>query len=225
MSNTILIIGEPGSGKSTSIRTLDPTSTFIINVIGKPLPFRGYKSRYTPLSGWSDTENNLYRSSNYQQVLKCIDLVNRRTEIKCLIIDDFQYIMASEFMARATEKGFEKFSELGNHIWQIINALSSLREDLLVVVMSHSDTDEYGKVKCKTIGKLLNEKLSIEGMFTTVFHSLIVDKVHKFLTQNDGHYVAKSPMGMFEDELIPNDLALVKAAVESYYSEGEEDDV
>lgn len=223
MSNTLLILGEPGSGKSTSIRTLDPNSTFIINVIGKPLPFRGYKSSYKPLSGWGDKEGNMYSSSNYESILKCIRLVNDRTEIKTLIIDDFQYIMASEFMATATDKGFEKFSKLGQHVWMVINALSALRDDLLVVVMSHSDTDERGIARCKTIGKLLNEKISIEGMFTTVLHSLVIDRQHRFLTQNDGSHVAKSPMGMFEEELIENDLQMIKENVESYYSEGEEE--
>ena len=139
MSNTILIIGEPGSGKSTSIRSLDPTSTFIINVIGKPLPFRGYKQSYKRVTPDEPT-NNLFSSSNYQHVLKWIEIVNSRPEITTLIIDDFQYIMAAEFMATATDKGFEKFSKLGQHIWMVINALSHLREDLLVVVMSHSDT-------------------------------------------------------------------------------------
>lgn len=217
MGNNILVIGESGSGKSTSIRGLDPKETFLISVIGKPLPFKGYRQKYKHIKDWSDEENNLYVSDNYQAILKCIDLVKKREDIKTLILDDFQYVMANEFMRRASETGFTRFSEIAQHAWMIINALTNSRENLISFVLCHSDTDEYGKVKCKTIGKLLNEKISVEGLFTTVLHSLKTDHGYAFLTQTDGVHLAKSPIGLFDDEYIKNDLGLIRGLIEEYY--------
>lgn len=103
--------------------------------------------------------------------------------------------MANEFMKRSSEKGYEKFTEIGKHAWEIINESSFCRSDLNVFVMSHSDTDTNGKSKCKTIGKMLDDKICIEGMFTVVLFSMIVDNDYKFLTQNDGQSIAKKPNG------------------------------
>lgn len=223
MSNAVLIIGQSGSGKSTSIRHLDPRSTFIINVLDKPLPFKGFKKHYKPIGGWDDKKGNYYTADDWQKVVKCIKVVNEfRPEIKTLIIDDWQYILAYEFMRRVAEKGYEKYSELGMHGWSTINACMSMRADLTAFILAHSDTDNTGRSKCKTIGKLLDEKITIEGLFTTVLHSRVVDGQYLFQTQYDGEHLAKSPMGMFNSELIPNDLTLVKSAMETYFNDDEE---
>jgi hypothetical protein len=219
MSNTSLIIGESGTGKSTSLCNLNPEETFIINVLDKPLPFRGYKKNYTRLSP-DGTTGNYYASDDYQRIMQVIKLVNtKRPEIKNLVIDDWQYTMCNEFMRRATETGFTKFTEIGQHAWSIIRALIDCREDLFCFVLSHSDTDANGKYKCKSIGKMLDEKITIEGMFTIVLHTQVMDGSYRFLTQNDGSHIAKSPQGMFEDKYISNDLAFVKQKMNTYYFE------
>ena len=220
MSNTSLIIGESGTGKSTSISNLNPLETFIINVLDKPLPFRGYKKNYIAIKDWNDIVGNYYASEEFAKIINCIKMVNqKRPEIKNLVIDDWQYTMCNEFMRRATENGFTKFTEIGQHAWSIIKALTDCREDLYCFVLSHSDTDTNGKYKCKSIGKMLDEKITIEGMFTTVLHTQIMDGAYRFLTQNDGSHIAKSPQGMFEDKYIGNDLAFVKSKMNDYYNE------
>ncbi len=216
MSNTILVIGQSGSGKSTSLRNLDPKSTFIINVLDKPLPFRGFKKSYNA------TERNYYCANDWSKVVNCIERVNKeREDITTLVIDDWQYILAYEFMRRVGEKGFDKFSELANHGWSTINACLGTRPTLTNFILAHSDVDATGRSKCKTIGKMLDEKITIEGLFTTVLHSRVVDGQYLFQTQYDGEFLAKSPMDMFAEFLIPNDLLVVKNAVESYFNDEE----
>lgn len=218
MSNTTLIIGESGTGKSTSLRTLDSKETFVINVLDKPLPFRGYKSHYKPMTK-ANPEGNYYATDDFNLLIRCINSVNERTEIKNLIIDDFQYIMGNEFMRRALEKGFDKFSDIAQHAWAIIKSLTSTRSDLYCFVLSHSDSDAQGRMKCKTIGKMLDDKITLEGMFTIILHTQIVDGEYKFLTQNNGTHIAKSPLYMFEDKLIDNDLQVVRDKMVEYFDE------
>jgi ABC-type dipeptide/oligopeptide/nickel transport system ATPase component len=219
MANTVLVIGESGTGKSTSIRNLDPKETFIINVVGKALPFRGYKSKYTNISpDW--TTGNYVACDEAEKIIKAIEFINgRRPDIKNIIIDDFQYTMANEFMRKAVEKGYEKFTKIGQNAWMIINALSRCRDDLECFVLSHSEIDVNGKVKCKTIGKMLDDKITLEGMFTIVLHTIVEAGNYRFLTQNDGVHIAKSPMGMFEDKYIANDLQYVKQHIADYMNE------
>lgn len=221
MSNTVLVIGQSGSGKSTSLRNLDPKTTFIINVLDKPLPFKAFKKNYQPCTK-ENKLGNYFSTNDWSHVVKCVEMVNKeRPEITTLIIDDWQYILAYEFMRRVSEKGFDKFSELANHGWSTINACLSTRADLTNFILAHSDVDSTGRSKCKTIGKMLDEKITIEGLFTTVLHSRVVDGEYKFQTQYDGEFLAKSPIGMFEDHFIPNDLVSVKDAVENYFNDEE----
>lgn len=219
MSNTTLIIGESGSGKSTSLRNLDHEETIIINILDKPLPFRGYKVKYKPITG-DNPEGNYYATDDFALIVRLIRSINdKRPEIKVLVIDDFQYLLANEFMRRANEKGYEKFSDLAQHAWLVLRELTNTRDDLYCFVLSHSDTDQFGKVKCKTIGKMLDDKITLEGMFTVILHSLVIEKKFKFLTQNDGIHVAKSPMEMFEDNLIDNNLQMVLEKMREYSEE------
>lgn len=219
MSNLSLIIGESGTGKSTSIRNLDPIETFIINIIGKPLPFRGYRSKYkTVSSDW--LTGNYCSTDDHTQIIKAAQFIsNKRPDIKTIIIDDFQFVMANEFMRRCTERGFDKFSEIGQHAWSILNCLNNLREDLDCFILSHSELDETGKMKVKTIGKLLNEKYGMEAAVPMMLQTELNDGKYSFITQSDARHIAKSPMGMFEDFKIPNDLAFVKQKMNAYYNE------
>lgn len=222
MGNTVLVMGNSGTGKSSSIEGLDPETTFIINIIAKPLPFRGYKKRYKPITGWDDVEGNYYASDDWKKVLNCIRMVDeKRPDITTLVIDDWQYLMAHEFMRRVSEKGYDKYSELANHAWSTISSLISARETLTGFILAHTELDSMGRSKCKTIGKLLDDKITIEGMFTTVLTSRIIDGRYVFQTQGDSDHIAKSPRGMFDEMFIDNDMQYVKENIETYYNDEE----
>jgi hypothetical protein len=225
MNTSILITGESGTGKSTSITNLDPKETFIISVIGKPLPIRNFKDKYKPIVNWEDKKNNLYVSDDYRSILQCIKIVNLRPDIKTIIVDDWQYLLANEFMIRCSEKGYGKFSEIANHGWLVLNALNKLRDDLTAVVFSHNQADDQGILRCKTIGKMLDDKICIEGMFSIVLSSMITEHGYKFMTQGTQSIIAKSPMGMFEKTLINNDLKIVLSGVKNYYGVEEVEEV
>jgi len=215
MSRACLIIGESGCGKSTSIEHLNPEETFLINVENKPLPFRGHKSKYKMVG--TGEGGNCLATDNYELILKYLRAINKeRLFIKNIIIDDFQYIMCNEFMGRATEKGYGKFAEIGQHAWFILNALSKFRDDLNIFVLSHSMRDEDGVYRCKTIGKMLDNTITVEGLFTVVLHALLIDGHYKFQTQVSVHHLAKSPRGMFNDMYIDNNLQLVIDAIKGY---------
>jgi AAA domain-containing protein len=215
MSTSILVIGESGSGKSTSARNLDSSETYFIKVIDKPLPF---KNKYKKTSG--DKVGNLFISDNHAEIIKCINHINeKRPEIKNIVIDDFQYIMANEFMRKSDEKGYQKFTDLAKNTWEILNAIPYSRHDLLFFILTHSELDANGKYKAKTIGKMLDEKITLEGLFTVVLHSIVKDDRYFFLTQNDGLHIAKSPIDLFENRYIENDLLFVKTQIDSYYNQ------
>lgn len=219
MSNTVLIIGESGIGKSSSIRTLDPNSTFIINVLGKPLPFKNAKKNYTVCSK-DKPDGNTVSTDNTSEIKAYINAVNtRKPNIKTLIIDDFNYTLTNDFMKNAMTKGYDKYTLIAQNAWSIFNDLNKTRDDLDCFVLMHSDTNNDGKSIPMTIGKLINDKIKLEGMVTVCLHALIIDGEHKFLTQNDNTHMAKSPLGMFDKQLIDNDLNYVKQKIQEYLNE------
>lgn len=219
MSNVTLIIGESGSGKSSSIRNLNPEETFVISIIEKPLPFKLFKKNYMRLAP-DGLSGNYFVSDDYSKIIKAINVINsKRHEIKYLILDDFQYLMCNEFIRRGTEKGFDKFTEIAQHTQATIQALTSCRDDLYCFVMGHNDIDDSGISRPKTIGKMIDKTLTIEGIFTVVFHTLIVDGQYKFLTKNTGSHIAKSPLGMFDNKLIDNDISHIVETMKNYYGE------
>ena len=215
MSNATLILGESGTGKSTSLRNLLSSETFIINSIGKPMPFHGFTKNYNA------NNKNYITTDDYSKIINTIFTIGNNekySHIKNIIIDDFQYIMANEFMRRASEKGYNKFTEIAQHAYLIVEACLSLRDDLYIFILSHSELGDTGRMKPKTIGKMLDDKITLEGMFTTVMHSCCIDGTYKFITNFDGCHIAKSPMGMFKDIYIENDLLDVKNSMINYYS-------
>mgnify|MGYP003335324532 CR=1 FL=1 len=225
MAQGILIIAESGAGKSTSIENLDPKETFIINVANKPLPFKGWKKKYV-LWSKDNPSGNLYTGSTAQQIEACLGYVNsKRPDIKTIVVDDFQYMSSFEFFDRSDEKGYEKFTQIGANLARIARMPKDLRDDLTVFFLTHAEesTDLEGKrkFKAKTIGRMVDEKLSLEGLFSIVlFGKVKKDKDGNirfvFETKNNGENTCKSPKGMFQDFEIPNDLSLVKESIYSY---------
>ncbi len=212
MSNLIVVLGESGTGKSTSIRNLNSDETFIINVLSKPLPIRGYKSKY------NEEKKNFLESDRYSEILKYIVAINdRRPEIKTIIIDDFSFLMNNEFMRRCQEKGFGKFTEMGVNVFEILETCKTLRSDLFCYIMCHTEKDHSGIIKPKTIGKMTGDYVGIAERVSIVLHTQIIDGQYKFLTQNDGICVAKSPMDMFSELYIDNDLQKIRTDIDSYY--------
>jgi hypothetical protein len=216
MSNAILILGESGTGKSTSFRNLDHDKTFIINILDKPLPFRGYKTKYTKLSPDGLT-GNYYESDDHDTITRIINRINKkRPEITTLIIDDFGFTITNTFMKRSRETSFTKFVDIGRNAWEIISSLRGLRDDLNCVVTMHVDIDKLGRFKPKTIGKMIDDYNIIEGSFTFIFQSVVIDNKYKFITNNDGQHMAKSSMGCFDELCVDNDLNEILKQIENY---------
>lgn len=220
MSIGILIIGESGSGKSSSLRNLDPLETAVINVLDKPLPFRGFSKNYIKQSN-DKRKANYFTTDDYKIIRSALLKISKeRPEIKNIIIDDFQYLMSNEYMKRATETGYNRFSEIAQHSHSVIKELDNLRNDIKCFILCHSEIDKQsGKVKAKTIGKMIDDMIVFEGMFTIVLHALVKDGKYKFLTQNDGIHTAKSPMEMFDEKYIDNDLQSIIEKIDLYFNE------
>lgn len=230
MSELIAIVGESGSGKTTSIRNLNPETTFIISTTGKRPGIKGSKRKYPEFKIDKEAKGvvgNFYTSSDIDQILKMIKLVSAKlTHIKTLIIDDFQYLQAFEAMARVDEKGYNKFTDMAKHAYEALKTSMDMREDLFICVLTHSENtgdniNPYWKIK--TQGKMLDQVITLEGLFTYVLFTKVVndgEKVeYKFLTNSDGTCTAKSPMGLFDDILIDNDLEYVTNRIRQYNEE------
>lgn len=232
MAEMIAIVGESGSGKTTSIRNLNPEETFIISTTGKRPGIKGAKKKYPDFKVNKETKEmsgNFYTSSNIESIKQMMKIVNlKMPQVKVLVIDDFQYLQAFEAMARVDEKGYGKFTDMAKHAYEALKTGMDMRDDLFIVVSTHSENtgdnlNPYYKIK--TQGKMLDSVITLEGLFTYVLFTRVMkdesDKVqYKFLTNSDGTCTAKSPMGLFEDLLIDNDLDYVVKKIQEY-NEGE----
>lgn len=207
MGILVYVLGRSGTGKSYSMRNFKKEDLGVVNVQGKILPFKG--------SGAFDIVN----TDDSSDIVKNIEKMSKK--YKSIVVDDFQYVMANEFMRRATERGYDKFTEIARHAWDIANKVRELPNDVIVYVMCHTDTDQDGFEKLKTIGKLLDEKIVLEGMSTIVLKTAVSDGQYMFLTQNNGKDTVKSPAGMFPSYAIDNDLKYVDEKIRNYYEIGE----
>ena len=227
----LCIYGESGSGKTTSLRNMNPDTTFIISTTGKPLSFKGWKKKYIPFKIDKETKEmsgNYYISSNSEQILKILKIINSKLpNIKTVVIDDMQYIMSYEFVDRATEVGYSRFSEIAQHMMDILRYSEQMREDCTMCFLTHADnvgTEIDPKYVIKTIGKLLSEKVTLEGLFTYIFFTKVTEgddgkMQYKLVTNNDGKCLAKTPMGMFEELEIDNDLNEILKVIKEYDEE------
>lgn len=226
MSQLIGICGPSGTGKSTALRTLNPKETFIINPTGKALPFKGSKGLYPNVADVKVTQGGRYLiTEDPQEIIKYMKNISEKVpEIKTIILDDSQYIMAFEFMRKINDKGYGKFTEIGKNFFDIIDAAKNLRDDLKVFILTHSEENIVGttkEVKMKTVGKMLDTYITLEGLFTIFLYTDVQFKKtgseYTFVTNKTKDYPAKSPMDMFELN-IPNDLKLVSEKIDEYYA-------
>lgn len=215
MSITTMIIGESGSGKTASLRNLNPENTLLIQAVKKPLPFKS--GNWKPATKENPT-GAIFVSDQSATIVEAM----RRTTKDVIVLDDFQYVMANEFMRRVTDvevgnAAFAKYNEIARHAWDILTAAATLPDHKRVYLLSHTSTDEFGKTKIKTIGKLLDEKIVMEGLVTIVLRTAVINDQYLFRTRNNGNDTVKSPLDLFADETIPNDLASVDQAIVEFY--------
>lgn len=199
MGIPVMILGGSGSGKSASMRNLNPDTFGLINVAAKPLPFKSTKKSFN--------------SDDYAAITNLI----KRASSDIIVIDDAQYLMANEFMRRAKETGFQKFTDIGLSFWNLVREVVALPAQKVVYFLGHTEVDAAGNTKFKTIGKMLDEKITVEGMFTIVLRTFVQDGKFFFSTMNDGTDTVKTPIGMFAENYIDNDLAVVDMAIRNYY--------
>ena len=207
MAQKILIMGESGTGKSTSMRNCDPATTAVVNPVGKPLPF---KAKFDMLNNETDAR----KITRYMKEQAAAGK-------KLIVVDDFQYILAVPYMNRIKETGWDKYNDFGANYFEIIDVCKDLPDDVVVVYMTHLETLDNGLTTVKLIGKLLREKITIEGLFTVVLRTGVNEGKYYFYTQNSGKDTVKSPLGMFPVYAIENDLAYVVDKVRNYYEIGE----
>lgn len=211
MAIPVLIIGKSGCGKSTSLRNCTDNEEWnLINVLGKPLPFKGKVPQVV--------------TDDYSMVMKCI----AGSKANSIVIDDAGYLITNYFMRNHSSKGqgnaiFSMYNTLADNFWNLVEFIKKLPDEKIVYIIMHEDTDDFGNIKPKTIGKLLDEKICLEGMFTIVLRGIQENGKHLFVTQADGGAVSKSPMGMFDELEIENDLLLVDNAIRDYYGLGIEE--
>ena len=200
MGVPVLILGESGSGKSCSLRNFDPAEVGIFNVANKPLPFR-----------------------KKMMVLNDVDYITitailQKNKSKCYVIDDAQYLMAFSLFDRVNEIGYKKFTDAAVDFYNLVQTvIRQTTEDTVVYFLQHIERDDTGRIKAKTAGKMLDNQLTLEGLFSIVLLCEAKGEEHYFITQSDGTTTAKSPMDMFPTLKIDNDLKMVDDTIRKYY--------
>ena len=199
MAVLVMIYGQSGTGKSTSLRNFKHEEVAVINVSGKPLPFRG--------------DLKPYNTDNYTKIINAIC----NTDRKSIVIDDATYLMVNEFMRTAKQTGYQKYTDMACNFNGLIEVCAGLPDDKIVYFLGHSDQADDGREHFKTIGKMLDNYVTVEGRFTIVLKTVVQDGKYMFSTQNNGQDTVKSPMGMFEQPLIENDLKAVDDMIREYW--------
>lgn len=199
MAIGVLVLGKPGTGKSYSMKSFSPDEVKILSVHKPILPFRGkYEIVKTPTG---------------RDIIKEM----KNTKKKNIVVDDFQYVLGLPMMHRVSEKGWDKFNEIQQPYADVLEAVSDLPDDVIVYFTSHTDTDNDGNTKIKTIGNALDKYIAVEGLFMIVLGTVVVNDSYYFATQNSGNDTLKSPDGMFPSKWIPNDLKYVEDKIRNYY--------
>lgn len=200
MSVLTMIYGESGTGKSTSLRNFNNDEVAVINVSGKPMPFR--------------SELKTLSSNNYLTIADWLPKIKQPS----IVIDDATYLMVDQFMANVQLKGYEKYNIMAQNFTNLIEQARQLPEDKIVYFMGHSDQTDSGREHFKTIGRMIDNYVTLEGKFTTVLKSVVKDGKYYFQTHNSGSDTVKSPLGMFESDLVDNDLKMVDDIMREYWN-------
>ena len=203
----VLILGESGSGKSTSLRNFKREEVLVFSVAGKRLPFR------TKLNTINLRRMN--GSERYDVITEM--LYKYQDKCKTFVIDDSQYLMGFEELSRWAEQGYGKFSQMALHFTNLMDTIASLNDDVIVYLLHHTESDEYGRLHAKTVGKMIDNKLTLEGLFEIVLMAFNDDGKYCFKTHNDGTSTVKSPIGMFDEDSIDNDLKTVDEVIREYF--------
>lgn len=206
MAILVMIYGQSGTGKSTSLRNFEPGDISIINVSGKPLPFR--KKLPTCIT------------NDYRTIMQGLHTIKTPS----IVIDDATYLMVDEFMRNAKVTGYQKFTDMALNFNNLVEIARLLPEDKIVYFVGHADQAEDGREHFKTIGKMLDNYVTLEGKFSIVLKTVVKDGKYYFSTKNNGQDTVKSPMGMFEQDLIDNDLKEVDRVIREYYGMEEKKD-
>lgn len=206
MGFPVLIMGESGSGKTYSIKNFDPEEVGIFAVEKAFLPFKNEKGF------------KIAKSASYAQIEKTFE----NPQLKAYIIDDSQYLLVNEMFDKAKETGYGKFTDIALHFRNLIHRINhQVPDDVIVYFLHHTEIDSNtGRTKAKTVGKMLDNQLTVEGCFSIVLLTMVEGTEHFFITQSDGYTTAKSPEGLFPDVRIPNDLKAVDTAIREYYGIG-----
>lgn len=194
-----MIYGQSGTGKSTSLRNFEPGEVGIINVSGKPMPFKK-KLPVLNTDKYADITNAIVGS-----------------KANSIVIDDATYLMVNEFMRNTKLQGYQKFTDIAKNFFDLIDAAKNLPDEKIVYFIGHSDMDQNGNEKFKTIGRLLDDKVTLEGEFTIVLKTVVKDGKYFFQTHNNSMDTVKSPMDMWNEDLIDNDLKAVDKTIREYY--------
>lgn len=213
MAIPVLIIGESGTGKTTSARNLDPKTTMILKVVNKPLPFKNNKE-------YKKENKNCYVTDNYDElikILKGVDQQEKMKHIKTIVIDDASYLLTYQLFEKAKDVGYTKFVDIALSFNALAKTILQLKRDDLVVYLLGHQQEKDGKVKFKAPGNMVDEKLCVEGLFTIVFNTNVNNEGYWFIIQNNGTNTSKCPMGMFETNMIENNLVIVNKAISDYY--------
>ena len=204
MATAVLIMGESGSGKSASLRNFAPNEISVFNVTSKPLPFKQGKTKIPKID-----------NATYTDIANALAKPNKRA----YMIDDAGYLLSFEMFKRANETGYGKFTDMAKNFFDMLDFINTqLPSDVIVYITMHTEDDsEMHKVKVKTIGKMLDQNLKIEGLFSIVLRAVQTEDGYKFVTRDDMVSTAKSPIGMWEEDMIDNDLKAVDTTIREYY--------
>ena len=204
MATAVLIMGESGSGKSASLRNFAPNEISVFNVTSKPLPFKQGKTKIPKID-----------NATYADIANALANPNKRA----YVIDDAGYLLSFEMFKRANETGYSKFTDMAKNFFDMLDFINTkLPNDIIVYITMHTEDDsEMHKTKAKTIGKMIDQNLNLEGLFTIVLRAMQTEEGYKFITRDDRVSTAKSPMGMFESDKIDNDLKEVDRIIREYY--------
>ena len=204
MATAVLIMGESGSGKSASLRNFAPNEISVFNVTSKPLPFKQGKTKIPKID-----------NATYTDIANALANPNKRA----YVIDDAGYLLSFEMFKRANETGYSKFTDMAKNFFDMLDFINTkLPNDIIVYITMHTEDDsEMHKTKAKTIGKMIDQNLNLEGLFTIVLRAMQTEEGYKFITRDDRVSTAKSPMGMFESDKIDNDLKEVDRVIREYY--------